>query len=341
MRHTGFTTLISVAWLAWAPAAAGQGTIALRGAARVEPGAPVRLGDVASLTGAEAEALAGLVLIPSDARRGRDTIDTELVRRAIDERAGGTNWGRLTLGGASCVILPPQGAAPSAARPASTEPAVTVTGTVRAVVADRLGRMLDASPTDLRLVFDDSDREVLGLPVGGRIVDVRPTGLSERMPVQVTVYEVGGESIAAARTIRVGVQVRRPVVLAAVARRRGDLVGPGDVTGEFRWVGPATAAMTPDRVVGSAVRSRLTPGAVVTPQDIEPPIVVDKGDLVAVHCVSGTIVVRLTARALGSARDGEVVRLQSLVDGERTFYGRMNGRGRAVAVAPDTTEAPR
>ncbi len=322
----------------------GQSTIVLKAAARVPAEAPVVLADVASLLGAEAEALAKVVVVPAiergaSRRAGAERVDAERVRAAIDTWTPGpgegpVNWGRMTLGGGTCVILPPlSGPAPQVQRaPAAEAPE---TGTVRGVIAARLGMLLNAQRTDLRLAFDQPDREFLDLNAEGRTVDVRPTGMSGRMPLAVTVYETMGAKIVAARTVRVGVQVRRAVVLAAAAKRRGELIGPGDLTTEERWVGPEAALLPLEKVIGTAVKSRLVPGEPVMPQDIQPPIVVGRGDLVSVHCVSGLVVVRTTARALDEARDGETVRLQSLADEHRTFYGRMDGRGRAVAVVAD------
>ncbi|MFM9996794.1 MAG: flagellar basal body P-ring formation chaperone FlgA [Phycisphaerales bacterium] len=335
--------------------ASAQSTITLRGAARVPAAAPITLADVAGLVGPDAEALARIVVIAPESRGARvnapaERVDADLVRRAIDEQTARNpvNWGRMTIAGGTCVILPPlDGSRPVAGAAAPHPVAAPYAGSVRAVVAARIAQMLAAEPSDLKLTFDDSDRDVLDLAAVGRTVDVRAAGVSERMPMQVTVYEnagtagAGGGRIVAGKTVRVGVQVRRPIVLAAGPKRRGEIIGPSDVAGELRWVGPAVGGLTPDRVIGSAVRSRLTPGAVVTAQDVEPPLVVEKGELVSVHCVSGAIVVRMTARALAPARDGEIVRLQSMTDEDRTFYARMNGRGRAVAVTQDSPEVVR
>lgn len=321
----------------------GHGTIVLKAAARVPADAPVVLADVASLLGAEAEALARVVVVPAAERgivgRGGERVDAERVRAAIDLWAPGAgqgpvNWGRLTLGGGTCVILPPLSTPAAHVQhiPAAEAPEA---GTVRGVIAARLGLLLSASRADLKLAFDEADREFLDLAASGRTVDVRPTGMSERMPLAVTVYETTGAKIVAARTVRVGAQVRRSVVLAAAAKRRGELIGPGDVKTEERWAGPEASVLPLEKAIGAVVKSRLVPGEPVTARDIEPPIVVDRGDLVSVHCVSGLVVVRTTARALGEARDGETVKLQSLTDEHRTFYGRMDGRGRAVAVTAE------
>lgn len=320
-------------------AARGQGTITLKAATRLAPDAPVTVADVATLTGPEAEALGGVVIVSAAERAaGRESVSAQRLRDAIDRRDGApVNWGRLTLGGGTCAVLPPLSSdTPRVPRPAPA--ADREAGTVRGAIAARLCHLLAVERADLRLSFDDADRSILDLSVAGRTVDVRPTGLSEKIPLAVTVYEAAGTAqgrIVGARTVRVGVQVRRSVVLAGAAKRRGDLIGPGDVTVEERWVGPSAPPLALERIVGAAVRTRLTAGEPIGEQDIQPPLVVQRGELVSVHCVSGLVVVRMTARALGEARDGEIVKLQSLSDEKRTFHGRMDGRGRAVAVASD------
>ncbi len=331
---------------AFAGTASGHGTIVLKAATRVGPEAPVTLADVANLVGPDAEALAPVVVLPAAERgrngkdAGREMVSAEQVRAAIDswEPAPGgrpVNWGRLTLGGGTCMILPPLSTPAAGPKGPAAPTEAPETGMVRGVIAARLGLLLGVERADLRLTFDEADRELLDLSAAGRTVDTRPTGMSDRVPLAVTVYETGGARIVAAKTVRVGVRVRRTIVAAAegAVKRRGELVGPTDVTTQERWVGPAAAFLPLERVVGAAVKTRLVPGEPITQRDVEPPMVVDRGDLVSVHCVSGLVVVRMTARALGEARDGEIVRLQSLADGDRTFYGRMDGRGRAVAVA--------
>jgi flagella basal body P-ring formation protein FlgA len=314
--------------------AAARDAVELRTTARVAEGREVRLRDVASLSGAAAEALADTVVVPAGERAG--AVDIAQVRRAIAglEPPARVNWGRLTLRGSTCLLLPDVGPGPPT--PATRPEPDAGAATVRRAILDRLAQVLSVEPQDLRVTFDDADGEVLDLSVAGRTVSVRPVGSGERVPLAVTVYE--GERIIAARTLRAGVLVRRQVVVAAAARRRGDLIGPGDVASEVRWVSPGVQAAAVERAVGLAVRSRLVPGQVVTPQDLEPPVVVAKGELVAVHCVAGTVVVRTTGRALGVARDGEVVKLESLAEPGRTFYARMDGRGRAVVVQGGDTE---
>lgn len=320
------------------PLARAQDAIELRPVARVEAGHAITLADVAGLSGTGAESVADLVLVASGERsHGPVTVDIAQVRRALLASGRTLNWGLLTLSGSSCTVLPgaPE---PAPAPPAEASPAASRGPTVRTIVIDRLAQILGAEPQDLRVGFDDADREVLDMAAPGRTVDVRAVGSSSRLPLAVTVYQDG--RIIGARTVRAEVLVRRAAVLAVTPRRRGELIGPDDVRVETQWLAPDVRAASLEQVVGAAVRSRLTPGQIVTPQDVEAPLVVGKGELVAVHCVVGTVVVRTTARALAPARDGEIVRLESLAEPGRIFHARMDGRGRAIAVEPDRETTP-
>ncbi|MCC6660152.1 MAG: flagellar basal body P-ring formation protein FlgA [Phycisphaerales bacterium] len=313
--------------LAAAHGARGQDSVRLRAASRVPEGVVVTLADVAVLSGPGAEALGGVAVAPTGEP---PTVGVADVRRALAALPRGrVNWGRLALSGSACRIVRPAPAASSAPAPAVPAP---LSGTVRHLIPSRVAQLLGVAASDVRVTLDESDAGVLDLPTAGRTVDVRAVGMSGRMPLAVTVYE--GERIVAARTVRAEVLVRREVVLAVNALRRGDLVGPGDITVESRWVAAGGRAAERDSVVGAAVKGRLVPGQVVEPSDIEPPIVVRKGEVIAVHCVVGSVVLRTTARATAPARRGEVIELESLAQDGRRFVARIDAPGRAVAIAP-------
>jgi flagella basal body P-ring formation protein FlgA len=316
-----------VAMLLFAAASSlGQSVIELRPSARVAAGAPVVVGDIARLEGEDAVVL-GTVVVLEGAKAGeRVTIDE--VRRAVD-RSGRVNWGRISLRGSACTLA----AMESDARPAEATPAGSPAaapdpaGTVRHAVMMRIAAVAQAPIEDLRLAFSPDDDEILNLHSAGRTVEVTPTGLSDRLPLAVRVFE--GERIVRSRTIRVGVEVRREVVMGGASRRRGETIGDEDVTRGVQWLGLSARPARLDQVVGASPRMRVNVGQVVMVDDVTPQVVVNKGEQVTVYCVSGTVVLTMRARATAPARDGELVVLEAL-DSKRTFQARMDGRGRAV-----------
>lgn len=324
--------------------AAAQGTITLKPVARLEAGAAVTIADVADLTGPEALALADVRL---DAQRlpvrdGSAVVDVERVREILNERKD-VHWGRLTLAGRSCVVRHVQREAPAAeATPAEADPTLrpehVEPGTVRAMLAEKIAEMLRAGPDRLRLTFDQNDREVLDLATAGRVVEAQPTGSSDRMTLDVKVFE--GERMLTRAAVRVDVRVKRPVLVVRQGISRGQKIGPDDFSLDDQWLAlkarPASAA----GVVGAIARSSIRAGKVLDETDFEPETIVRKGELVTVHCLAGLVRVETVARAMSAGKDGEVINFQAQDDSKRTFQARMSGRGRAVAVAAGTPGLP-
>jgi flagella basal body P-ring formation protein FlgA len=321
-RHSMIAALCLAAVL-FVASARGQGLIEMKSVARVAPGSPVTLADVATLSGDEAIALAHIEVLPAAPAPSRLTI-AQLRRRLGEER--GVNWGRITLRGSTCTVQAldpaPKSAAPT---PRVGTPAVPDPNSVRQAVSDRIARILQAGARDLRLTFDAADDEFLNQTTTGRTLEIKPTASSDRLPLALTLYE--GDRIVASRSIRVGVLVRRNVVIAAASKSRGETIAESDVTIDEQWVGPN---------VNAAAQGRIAAGQVILSGSIVAPMVVNKGEIVSVSCVSGTVVLTTKARALASARVGDVIQFQGL-DDKRTFTARMSGRGRAVVVV-ETSE---
>lgn len=327
--------LISI--LACGHPAFGQSAIELRSSARLTPGKDLVLTDVARLTGADAEAFAHSVIAKAEPAPAPRTLTLDAVRAAL-ESGGRVNWGRIELRGSACQLLAPIAAptaAPSAApapTPVEDEPAPT---SVKAAVIARIVQLTQAPRDDLRLTFSPEDRDLLALSTVGRTLEIRPTAVSDRLPLAITVFE--GDRILASKSIRVGVLVRRTVFVASEAKRRGDALAPDDYTQETQWVAPTVRPVAPEQLVGAASKGKITPGDVIMADDVMPAIIVSKGEIVAVRCLSGAVSITTRGRAVSAARDGEIVQFQAL-DSKRLFYARMDGRGRAVAVAGMTPD---
>jgi len=319
-----------------AAAHADLGVIELNPTAKVAAGDPALLGDVATLSGEPALALASTVLRKSGIGTDVMEITTGDIRTALTAR--NANWGRLTLRGSVCEVRVGDAARRQAAPKMKVDAAPTtvdLTGpmTVRTRLAALVGRMFDVENEDLRVRFDERDSLLLNRPIGdGARVEIQPasSASSSRMAFVIWVYE--GESLEpTSETIRVDVQVRRPVVIVKGDIRRGDAISAGDVSVETRWMAPVGAAPMTDaeQAVGMRARRKIVSGSVIRVDSVEPPIACERGDLVKVHCVSGGVVVKAWARAQAKARDGEMVELL-MTGSEKSFQARMTGRGVAV-----------
>ncbi|HRQ73538.1 MAG TPA: flagellar basal body P-ring formation chaperone FlgA [Phycisphaerales bacterium] len=331
--------------LALAASAAPGQEITLRGSVRIEPGRPALLGDVADLAGTGADALARLVVAPDTMAlaSGWVRVDAAAIRAAIGAHDE-TLAELATIRGSACHVrahAPPAVAddrpAKAAEDPAPDARRYLGEPTVRGHVATRIAWILGVDPADLRLSFEGSDADLLATPTADRVVEVQPTGRSDRLPLAVRVYDTNG--IVATGTVRVGVLVRRQALVASRPLRRGEIVTAADVTGDEQWLAPGVRIAAPGDAIGAVVRGRIEPGELLTVDAIDAPIVVNKGDLVTISAVSPSVVVTEIARAAEAGRVGDVIRFESVDGRRRTFAARMSARGRALAWAGTTAVA--
>ena len=327
--------------------ALGQDVIQLRQTVRLAKDQAITLGVVAELSGPDAQAWKDLAIakdpFTSAAKPEDETawgqVSLDDVREAL-EHAPGVRWEKIILRGSTCDIGRVVPEKPKKAAPAADPtPSVAPDGpTVRILATTRLATLLEVSEDDLRVEFMDQDAKLLDTPTTGRIVELQPIAKSDRMAMSVRVYE--GEKIVADGSFRAKVQVRRDVLVTRDTLSRGDVLTRENTQVESRWIGATETVSAADVAIGQTTKGKLRPGQMVTPQDIQPAVVVHKGDLVSVDCLSGSIVLRRTMRALDTARDGETIDLQALT-GKNVARARMNGVGRAVMLADGRSAAPR
>src|SRR4051812_38299552 len=331
MKHTVLAIIVTLALAATAP---GQGTITLRSMVRVNPEKGVVLGDIADLSGRDAQAEQGLVIVAdpktelATAGAAGVRVDLARVRQALEKNSK-LNLGRLVMSGGQCIMRAEVAASDSPA-PTPAKPCIAAPGveTVRDRVASRIASTLNADITDLKLTYEDQP-ELLATPAAGRTVAVQVGGVGDRMALGVRVYEA--DRVVAQGTVRVSVLVHRQVVIAKSALSRGSQVGADALETDAQWLPPTLSPATLEQVSGSVARGRVEAGRVIMDKDVEPPVLVKRGDLISVDCVSGTVVVGTTARAKEQGCDGQVIVVQSL-QSKKTFSVRVSGAGRGVLV---------
>lgn len=331
--------------------AVGQTSITLRSSATAQPGKAVRLADIAEVAGPEAEALAGAVVVACaqpDAS-GNLAIDPGAVRAALETACPGVNWGRVTLSGTVCYVrLAQPAAAPEskAKEPARDVPApldASDQASIRAEVASRLASLYNVPLEDLRVGFGSlspKDAEFLATPLrAGARYEVQPSGSvrSGRLPIRVDVYE--RDRLMGTRTFSADVLLRRGVVLAATTIERDQPITHEQLTEDVRWLTPdVSCGPRIEEVAGTTARRRIEAGKTITSVDFQSPVVVSKGETVWVHCLTGSMVVKVRAKALSGGRDGQLIPFQ--MEGSRkSFLARMSGRGTAVMEATDQPAA--
>lgn len=326
--------LVIAAFVVVAIPAVAQDRITLRPAATVG-GNVVRVADVAEVAGPAAMGEVVVVKdLGSELGAGGAGVVVDLARvRAALEKDRTINWGRLTLSGVPCRVRAAAGGAEAGERAEDSARTVSDGPTLRDHVASWLARSYGCAPEELRVSFDESQGEVLDASTSGLAVSIRSLGASDKLSLAITTYR--GDVIASSVTIRVTPLIRRDVAVAARRINRGEALSTEVLTRDEQWVPPSVNAMDAGSLGGVIARSRIEAGTIIRPEHVDQPIVVKKGEIVTVDCVSGGVVVRAMARAMTSARDGEVIAFQYL-ESKRSFNARVNGPGRAVLVAaPD------
>lgn len=325
MRRILFLILLLVP-----PIAHAQERVTLRPAASFVPGTPLLLGDVAHITGENAEVLSAIELTPDAASITPPQVDVALVREAL-KKTKGINLGRLTIGGASCALHEQaHEAAPLDA--ALVDPQGSTPGgeTVRSRALACLAQTFGVAIHDLRATFAPEDAPLLAFPVAGLTVAVQPLGTGEMTPLGVRLFR--GNQLVRTGSLRATVLVRREVAITKAAISRGRTLDADSITLGEQWLTPVQSPATPTQTIGAEARTALRAGAVIMASDVEPPQVIARGDIASVDCIAGSVVVRAQARALENARTGQVIRFQSLT-GKREFRARVSGPGHAVALA--------
>lgn len=342
--------LITAASVLIGAAAAQADTVTLRSSVRLGQGTPITLGAIAALDGPDATALAKTVVVADAGARaaGRAFFEVPIVDVRAALEAQGVNWGRVSLRGGVCVVrfagatAEPEHAPPRATRrPEPTPTTVDLTGapTVRTRVAQLLARVYSVAPTDLRVRFDADDEAFLSIPEAGRRIEVQPAATPGSSRFSAIVWVYAGDHLIDSRTLRLDIRVRRSVVVLSRPLDRGDAITPDTARAQTMWVEPIGAPMASsiESVAGSVARRRLRAGAILRTDQLESPVVVRRGELITVHCVSGGVVVKAKARAQKDAREGERIELR--MDGsKKSFTARVVGPGRAVVNLDDHPE---
>jgi flagella basal body P-ring formation protein FlgA len=209
---------------------------------------------------------------------------------------------------------------------------------VREYISASLASLYHAKVDDLRLSFDARDQPLLNSSPAGRRISVEPTGTGGSGTMTVRVRQYAGDREVSSDAVSVRVLIRRDVVTTSTSIERGQTIDSAMLNRAEQWLSPAAA--TPAlhaEASGRTARVRIGGGQTITRDMVESPYVVQKGELVEVHCLCGAVQVKASrARAQDKARDGEMVLLK-LEGAAKTFQARMNGPGKAVMILEDET----
>ena len=132
--------------------------------------------------------------------------------------------------------------------------------------------------------------------------------------------------------LRVTAHVAQKTLAAVVVEnvRRGQSFGPADVQVQEVLI---DSERTPVRklrdVVGHVAARNVRKNQVLFDDDVQLPVMVNRGEQITVRCLVGSMVIRTTARAMSDAALGELVELQNQRSRE-AFMARVVGPRQAV-----------
>ncbi|MCA9305795.1 MAG: flagellar basal body P-ring formation chaperone FlgA [Phycisphaerales bacterium] len=340
MTHRTIISLLTLALMSMLARPAHADSITLRPGAAVPADRPVTVGDVAMLVGEHAQSHAAVVVVPhaGKAALGRVWIEVSLkdLRNALQD--AGVNPAPIAMSGSSCVVRLLGSAEPmlnnSSDAPETNEARVVLDegpATIRLRVAQALSRLYGVPLDDLRLLFDERDNEFLDqLELGRRVVVMTGTSAnSARQGVNVRIYT--GESVDQACALGVSVELRRDTIVVANDVARKAAITPSDVSVRRMWVEGGGAALLTDvsDAIGAVARTDLKAGTIIRANQLESPILVRRGALVRVQCLSGGIALQMQARARGSGKKGEVIEVRR-EGSANSFMARIDGNNSVV-----------
>jgi flagella basal body P-ring formation protein FlgA len=336
----------------------------LRDGVRVD-GDSVTLGDIADLNGNYAQSLADVEVATFANGQSELKLNRLAVRQQLTD--AGVHWGKLSLRGLQSIRITRTTRTVSDAVPAETVSDTVSADDPGAASANPLTVAVEAAPADvapndqtlkqaitdwiiaatgededdLRIVYQNELDQAWSLQQGiGRFeIEPQTSDTVGRMPFSVRRY--AGEQLTDTEQIRVDVLVRRPVLVIARQVRRGQVLTDRDLRPESRWLeslDPMPAAADVNTAVGQQADRTMKPGHIVRADDLTPPQMVKRGQLLTVRAISGGLVIRTVARANESGHLNQLIEARNPKTRD-VFHVRVTGPQEAVMVIERTTTA--
>lgn len=287
----------------------------------------VKLRDVAELSGDGAKALGDTVVgeVKADARESSVSLDS--VREKLTQR--GVNWGTMSLGGyAICRIEKPPTEVAHAAIAAnpSTEVTVNATLTVREKIVELMAKLTGVDRADLKVTFAEGDAKVTALSTLTSRFEFEPESATGLGRVPIVVRRWSGDKLV--ETLRVTADVSRRCLAVVTTHEisRGQTFAPSDIdVQEVYTDGTHGKPLSdPAGVIGQNAALALRKGSIIYGEGLRSPVVVKRGDVMSVRCISGGMVVKTSARATENGSIDQVIQARNERSRE-TFLVRVTG----------------
>ncbi len=295
----------------------------------------VQLREIAWLTGDTAEKLGGSIVTQlrenqADARISLDTVRDHLTNM-------GVNWGRFNLSGATqcqVSIASAQAAKQTPATAVVTNPQTPIHVTDAITINEHVHRFLlnhtGLSDQELVIKYSKADEADLAQAALTDRFEIEVIGTAKLGQIPMIIRRWRGNAMAG--DLRVTAHVAQKTLAAVVVEnvRRGQSFGPADVQVQEVLI---DSERTPVRklrdVVGHVAARNVRKNQVLFDDDVQLPVMVNRGEQITVRCLVGSMVIRTTARAMSDAALGELVELQNQRSRE-AFMARVVGPRQAV-----------
>lgn len=304
----------------------------------------VTLGDVATLEGERVQKLAGLLVLELTDGQTEGAVTVEDLR----EKLGAEGLSQMSVamrGYARCKVVLREGGEAPITKPVDRGETIEApkanlaNPTLRDLLYDKLVVLTGAPLSDLRVHFSQSDAGELARSTRFdrfEVVTDSVTGLG-RVPFTVTRWS-GNRAV---ETLRIGVEVSRRVKAVVVTQSvgRGEALSASQFELKDVWLDRKAEPIGDLRVViGQTAASSLRPGAVVYPSHLRSATVVQRNELMSVRCLSGGLVIKLTARAGDDAAINDVITVRK-ENSRETLAVRVTGPREGVMVVGEELAA--
>lgn len=306
-------------------------------------GPAIKLIEIAELEGEYAQTLGDLVV--GRFADGQDEITVQLatIRRVLSESQ--VNWADLSLRGkSSSRVTRLQGVDGSPAPDVANDRAVITNNelaidqanagqTVSGLLIQEIVSLNAATLEELEITFRGNADEAAWLNRSAAVGRYEIESLSRsglgRVPLKVRRYDAAGTVEEVTLTAEVARRVTAVVALKQI--RRGEVFSREN-TGLKEVLITADHGEvldSPQLLLGQSSASALREGSVVMAGHVAPDVLVKRGDLVTVACVSGSLVVRTVGRASEAGVLGDIIAVKNPATRE-TFYATVSGKRQAT-----------
>lgn len=294
----------------------------------------VQLREIAWLTGDTAEKLGGTIIAKLADNKSDTRITMQAVRKHLSDM--GVNWGRLNLSGAWQCDVSVTSAVQVQATPTAIipNPQQTITATDAITIAEHLTRYLltytGLSDQELVVTYSQADKRELAQPALTDRFEIQPISTAKLGQLPLVIRRWRGNTLTGEMRVTAQVACKTLAVVVVENVRRGQSFGASDVQVQEVIL---THELTPIRklrdVLGRVASRNIRKNQTLFENDVQLPVMIERGQQVTVRVLVGGMVIRTTARAMDDAAMGDMVELQNQRSRE-VFMARVAGPRQAV-----------